>query len=599
MNGDTSAVVSGTASLATTATVASAVGTYPITFAVESLTAPSYYNLTYVSGTLVVYNTSLPLALWLSSNSAAPGGAGFTLTVNGANFAASSVVLWNGAVRTTSYVSSTQLTAEILPADIAQEKTNLVTVANLTPNPGTSSALPFAVMSNAPVAAISGGAISTAADGSGNHALTLLGTNFVSNSNVVWNGASLMTTYVSPWQISAVVTASNFTIQPVTVKVENPAGVSAGLELNTISTPIVVAISPEAASVQTGATQQFTAAVTGSASTAVTWSVNGAGGGDSAVGTISSGGLYTAPASVSAPSTFTVTATSVADPNETASASVVVATAIYDLTLSATGSGSGTITSNPAGTSCGTNCYAYVPGTVVQVTESASAGSMFGAWGGACANKSTCAVTMNSSQSVTVTFNRIYNLTLNMAGTGSGTITPSPVGISCGTDCYAYVSGTVVQLTASSNTGSTFVGWSGACTGTGSCNVTMSSNQTVAATFNQTSNLTLSVTGSGSGTVTPSPTGTSCGTNCHAYASGTVVHVTESANAGSTFAGWGGACSGTGSCSVTMNSSLSATATFNLTGSGGNQVWILDFGPDPVVGWTGGTSAGTGNRVYE
>jgi hypothetical protein len=81
-------------------------------------------------------------------------------------------------------------------------------------------------MSDAPVAAISGGAISMAADGSGNHALTLTGTDFVPNSAVKWNGASLMTTYVSPWQISAVVTASNFITQPVTVKVENPAGIS-------------------------------------------------------------------------------------------------------------------------------------------------------------------------------------------------------------------------------------------------------------------------------------------------------------------------------------------------------------------------------------
>ncbi len=264
VNGDTSAVVSGTASLTTTATVTSVVGTYPITFAAESLTAPTYYSFTYVSGTLVVYNTSLPLALWLSSNSSTPGSAGFMLTVNGANFAATSVVLWNGAVRATSYVSSTQLTAEILPEDIAQEGTNLVTVANLAPNPGTSSALPFAVMSNAPVAAISGGAISVAADGSGNHALTLTGTNFIPSSTVKWSGASLTTTYVSPWQISAVVTASNFTTQPVTVTVENPAGLSSALELNTISTPVVVAISPDAGSVQTGATQQFTATVTGS-----------------------------------------------------------------------------------------------------------------------------------------------------------------------------------------------------------------------------------------------------------------------------------------------------------------------------------------------
>ena len=208
VNGDTSAVVSGTASLTTVATVNSPVGAYPITFATESLTA-SNYSFTYVSGTLVIYSasSSMPLPMLLSPGSATAGGAGFTLTVFGEGFASNSLVLWNGAVRATTYVNSTQLTAAINAADIAKEATNLVTVANLSPNPGTSSAQPFAVISATPVAAISGSTIAVAADGSGNHVLTLTGTDFVAGSTVQWNGAGLTTNYVSPWQISATITA--------------------------------------------------------------------------------------------------------------------------------------------------------------------------------------------------------------------------------------------------------------------------------------------------------------------------------------------------------------------------------------------------------
>lgn len=74
--------------------------------------------------------------------------------------------------------------------------------------------------------------------------------------------------------------------------------------------------------------------------------------------------------------------------------------------------------------------------------------------------------------------------TLTVSKSGTGTVTSSPAGINCGATCSAsYNSGTSVTLTATAAAGSTFTGWSGACTGTGSCIVTMSAAKSVTATF--------------------------------------------------------------------------------------------------------------------
>ncbi len=77
-----------------------------------------------------------------------------------------------------------------------------------------------------------------------------------------------------------------------------------------------------------------------------------------------------------------------------------------------------------------------------------------------------------------------FNLTVNKTGKGGGTVSPRPAGTSCGPDCFAYPRSpaTTVQLTAVPSPGSTFGGWS-ACTGTGTCSVTMDQNQSVTADF--------------------------------------------------------------------------------------------------------------------
>jgi peptidoglycan/xylan/chitin deacetylase (PgdA/CDA1 family) len=178
-----------------------------------------------------------------------------------------------------------------------------------------------------------------------------------------------------------------------------------------------------------------------------------------------------------------------------------------------------------------------------------------------------------------------YGLTVSKGGTGAGTVTSNPTGIDCGTACSAnYGSGTVVNLTATASTagnGSSFAGWSGACSGTAACSVTMSAVKNVTATFNPLPPparyaLTVAKGGAGTGTVTSSPTGINCGGTCAAdFNSGTVVTLTATPDSGMLFTGWSGDCSGTGTCSVTMGAAHNVAAGF-------------DVAPPPPPGCTNG-----------
>jgi hypothetical protein len=240
--------------------------------------------------------------------------------------------------------------------------------------------------------------------------------------------------------------------------------------------------------------------------------------------------------------------------------------------------GSGTVTGT--GISCGTDCTErYALNTAVTLRATPTAGYRLGSWGGACIGTAAtlpCTVLMNAAKTVTASFVQIpatYLLTVQKAGLGSGTVTSNPAGISCGAVCVKnYASGTSVILTATPAAGSTFAGWTG-CTvnpaNTRQCTVAMNAAKTVTARFALVTYwLTVQKTGTGSGAVTSNPAGISCGAVCAKnYASGTSVTLTATPAAGSTFAGWSGACSGTGICTVAMNAAKTVTASFSISGS--------------------------------
>lgn len=160
-----------------------------------------------------------------------------------------------------------------------------------------------------------------------------------------------------------------------------------------------------------------------------------------------------------------------------------------------------------------------------------------------------------------------YTLSVVKDGTGTGTVTSSPGGINCGTACaYDFDENTSVTLTATPNSGSIFAGWGGACSGTGTCTVNMTSAQAVTATFNLSAptcySLIVTVKPSGSGTVAVSPA-PNCGS---LYTPGTVVTLTATANPKFVFFRWTGSISSTSNpLIVTMDSNKTFTANFKKT----------------------------------
>jgi uncharacterized repeat protein (TIGR01451 family) len=180
-------------------------------------------------------------------------------------------------------------------------------------------------------------------------------------------------------------------------------------------------------------------------------------------------------------------------------------------------------------------------------------------------------VLANNTATQTATVVPVFQLAVTKTGNGSGTVTTADGGINCGTSCSAtYLSGTVVNVGETPDPNSVFTGWSGACTGTGACAVTMNGDMTITANFVLGKKLSVALAGSGNGSVTSRDGGINCanaGGNCSSlYVPGASVSLTAApAETTSVFGGWSGACTGTDQnvCSVTMNAAQAVTATFN------------------------------------
>jgi len=266
------------------------------------------------------------------------------------------------------------------------------------------------------------------------------------------------------------------------------------------------------------------------------------------------------------------------------------------LTVTETGSGSGTVTSKPAGIECGSTCTEeFAKGLTVTLTASRAIHSKFIGWSG-CKSESgnECTVTMSAIKTVEAEFAPIPQANLQVEVTGEGEITSSPEGITCtsaSSPCTEHFdtegSESAVTLTATpANERTAFAGWSGpgagSCTSEPTCEVTMSSAKEVKAEFTAVTQEKLTVADTGSGLSGGRVTGTSpggeftpleCGsgaTTCEAeYNHGAKITLTATpTNERTAFARWEpGDCeseSGPGNdeCEVTMSSAKEVKAEF-------------------------------------
>lgn len=161
----------------------------------------------------------------------------------------------------------------------------------------------------------------------------------------------------------------------------------------------------------------------------------------------------------------------------------------------------------------------------------------------------------------------VPGVTVAKSGTGAGTVTGTS--INCGGACVAPLAlGTTVNLTAKPNSNATFSGWTGSCASTAlTCSFIITGENAVTANFSAVvaaggggggtaSGFKISVSKNGKGTVTQNPAAAS-------YASGTVVTLTATPDAGQPWVGWAGACSGTATtCTLTMTANVNVSANF-------------------------------------
>ena len=214
-----------------------------------------------------------PFVSTLNPSSIQAGAPAFVLIVNGSQFVSQSQVLWNGTALSTTYVSSSQLTAQVPAQDVATAGTVNVQVATgqVDSNVVTFTVAPlgpFALTSISPQQVTAGG---------GSFMLTVFGNGFTGNSVITWDGGSgpsnLPTTYVSGTTLRAAVNAVQISsVGTASIAVVNPAnqGGTSSTQTLTIVAPTVDAVSYQMNPEHTGSVTFNNASLPPSS----TWSVN-------------------------------------------------------------------------------------------------------------------------------------------------------------------------------------------------------------------------------------------------------------------------------------------------------------------------------------
>ena len=262
--------------------------------------------------------------------------------------------------------------------------------------------------------------------------------------------------------------------------------------------------------------------------------------------------------------------------------SIIVFSFFFFLTgcnLTVENSGGGTVTSSDALIACGETCvasYGNTSNTPITLEAVPDEGYVFDGWGNDCLDKDPCVLSLGAvsgDKLVTASFSA-FDITLTVENGGGGVVTSGDNAINCGDACQAKYSSdkeTSVLLSATEESGYSFVGWGGDCSGQEECSLSLglsSGDKSVTATFEQVLR-TLSVSHQGGGVVTSSDGKINCAPACSAnYDTITDQSITLTAvpSEGYNFDGWSGGCTDLGPCIVTIGAStqdVNVTAAFS------------------------------------
>ena len=183
-----------------------------------------------------------PVLQSVAPTSVVAGDPSFTLTVTGTDFSLNSIVRWDGADRSTTFVSSTELQAAIPASDVTTAGNVNITVFTPAPGGGESGPVQFTINDPAstdnPVPATTQISPSSVLAGSGDFTLSVSGSGFVPDSVIRWNGTGVTTQYVSDTRLDATILSSSISAAgTVSIDVSNPApggGISNAQQLTII-----------------------------------------------------------------------------------------------------------------------------------------------------------------------------------------------------------------------------------------------------------------------------------------------------------------------------------------------------------------------------